>query len=317
MEDADLERLSGADGEGNDFGAVVEALHRANEQFMQGRPLRRGWQGLPSRQAVAQIFDDLRAVLFPHHFGTADVTRDGGRFALGARLDEARRLLGAQVRRGLSYTCRHQAARDESCAACDLGAATVTAQVLAALPRIRALLGTDVQAAYDGDPAAKFVDETLFCYPGVTALIAYRIAHELYARSIPIIPRMLSELAHTMTGIDIHPGAEIGESFFIDHGTGVVVGETCTIGNRVRIYQSVTLGARGFPSDPNGHPLKGLPRHPVVEDDVTIYAGATILGRITIGAGAVIGGNVWLTHSVAPGARFTQSQTPTRSDGGG
>lgn len=302
---------------GGAFDNVVDALHDANEAFMTGRPRHRGWHGLPSRQAVAQIFDDLRAVLFPRHFGVADVTREGMRHAIGARLDEARRLLHSQVRRGLSYTCRHEGAGEQACDVCDAEAARVTTQVVASLPRVRTLLGTDIQAAYDGDPAAKFLDETLFCYPGVTALCAHRIAHELYTRSIPIIPRMLSELAHAMTGIDIHPGAQIGESFFIDHGTGVVIGETCTIGNRVRVYQSVTLGARGFPSDPNGHPLKGLPRHPIVEDGVIIYAGATILGRITIGSGAVIGGNVWLTHSVAAGERFTQSQLSDRADGTG
>ena len=298
------------------FVDVVAALNDANEAFMTGRPRQRGWHGLPSRQAVADIFEELRAVLFPRHYGAADVTRDGLRYAIGARLDKARRLLNAQVRRGLSYTCRHAGAGDEACEACDGEATRVTGEVVASLPRLRALLGTDVQAAYDGDPAAKFLDETLFCYPGVTALCAYRIAHELYVRSIPIIPRMLSELAHTMTGIDIHPGAEIGKSFFIDHGTGVVIGETCSIGDRVRIYQSVTLGARGFPSDPNGHPLKGLPRHPIVENDVIIYAGATILGRITIGSGAVIGGNVWLTHSVPAGARFTQPQGPRGDETG-
>jgi len=315
MEEDRASADSGGGGGDGAFAAIVDALHGANEAFMTGRPRQRGWHGLPSRQAVAEIFDDLRAVLFPRHFGAADVTRDGLRYAIGARLDKARRLLAAQVRRGLSYSCRHEGAGDEVCAVCDSEATQVAAQVVARLPRIRSVLETDVQAAYDGDPAAKFLDETLFCYPGVTALIAYRIAHELYARSIPIIPRMLSELAHTMTGIDIHPGAEIGESFFIDHGTGVVIGETCTIGNRVRIYQSVTLGARGFPSDPNGHLLKGLPRHPIVEDDVIIYAGATILGRITIGSGATIGGNVWLTHSVPAGARFTQSQEQSPAPG--
>lgn len=310
MEDRGPARFTGSGTDDGAFGAVVDALHDANEAFMTGRPRQRGWHGLPSRQAVAEIFDDLRAVLFPSHFGATDVTADGRRYALGARLDKARRLLNAQVRRGLSYTCQHDDAGDDTCVACDAAAGRVTSEVMATLPRIRKVLGADVQAAYDGDPAAKFLDETLFCYPGVTALTAYRIAHGLYEASVPIIPRMLSELAHGLTGIDIHPGAEIGESFFIDHGTGVVIGETCTIGKRVRIYQSVTLGARGFPSGPHGHPLKGLPRHPVVEDDVIIYAGATILGRITIGAGATVGGNVWLTHSVPAGARFTQSQDP-------
>jgi serine O-acetyltransferase len=173
---------------------------------------------------------------------------------------------------------------------------------------LRAILDTDIQAAYQGDPAARSADETLFCYPGVTAIIQHRIAHELHALAVPLIPRMISELAHSAPGIDIHPGAHIGPSFFIDHGTGVVIGETAAIGQRVRIYQGVTLGARGFPSDEGGHLVKGLPRHPIVEDDVVIYAGATILGRITIGKGATIGGNVWLTRSVPPGGVVTQAR---------
>ncbi len=292
----------------DDFRAVVDALCLASDRFMAGRPGHRGKQVLPSREAISAIVDDLRAVLFPGHFGGSDVAPAALRYVVGARLDQARHALREQVRRGLSYTCDHDGAADDDCHACEQQAALVTGKVVAQLPRIRALLDTDVQAAYDGDPAAKFVDETLFCYPGVTAITAYRIAHELYVLSVPLIPRIIAELAHSATGIDIHPGAEIGEGFFIDHGTGVVIGETCSIGRNVRLYQSVTLGARGFPSGADGHPLKGLPRHPVVEDDVVIYAGATILGRITIGRGATIGGNVWLTRSVPPETRLTQAQ---------
>jgi serine O-acetyltransferase len=184
----------------------------------------------------------------------------------------------------------------------------VTCEFATALPEIRTLLETDVIAAYQGDPAATSPDEAIFCYPGVTAIIHHRLAHQLHALGVPLIPRIISEVAHSETGVDIHPGAQIGPSFFIDHGTGVVIGETCVIGRRVRLYQGVTLGAKSFPLDAAGHPHKGLPRHPIVEDEVVIYAGATILGRVTIGKGSSIGGNVWLTRSVPPNSRVTQAQ---------
>jgi serine O-acetyltransferase len=174
------------------------------------------------------------------------------------------------------------------------------------LPDVRRVLGTDVQAAYNGDPAATSPAETVLCYPGILAITNYRLAHELHQLDVPLVPRVMMEYAHSITGIDIHPATKIGEGFFIDHGTGVVIGETAIIGNRVRIYQGVTLGAKSFPLDEHGHPIKGNPRHPIVEDDVTIYSGATILGRITIGAGSVIGGNVWLTHDVPPNSRISQ-----------
>ena len=170
------------------------------------------------------------------------------------------------------------------------------------------MLATDVQAAYEGDPAATSPDEAIFCYPGVLAVTNYRLAHELYAQEVPLIPRMITEHAHSITGIDIHPGATIGEGFFIDHGSGVVIGETSTIGSRVRLYQGVTLGAKSFPLDEDGNPIKGIKRHPIVEDDVIIYSEATILGRVTIGRGSVIGGNVWLTRDVAPDSVVTQAQ---------
>jgi serine O-acetyltransferase len=301
------------------FAHVVDALCAANAGM--GSAWRRAGDRrlLPSRDAIATLVDDLRAVLFPGHFGSSDLGAASLRYQIGARLDRAQLALREQVRRGLAFACNHGATSDGACRVCDERAEEVTDVVVARLPTIRALLETDVQAAYDGDPAAQFLDETLFCYPGVTAVTQYRIAHELYALSVPLIPRMISELAHAATGIDIHPGASIGGSFFIDHGTGVVIGETSAIGRRVRIYQGVTLGARGFPGDDRGHPIKGLPRHPIVEDDVVIYAGATILGRITIGRGATIGGNVWLTRSVAAGARVTQAQSrhDTFQDGSG
>ncbi|MQY77396.1 MAG: pyridoxal-phosphate dependent enzyme [Spirochaeta sp.] len=173
------------------------------------------------------------------------------------------------------------------------------------LPQIQKLLAGDVQAAYKGDPAAASTAETIFCYPGILAITYYRLAHELYQLRVPLIPRIITEHAHSLTGIDIHPGARIGENFFIDHGTGVVVGETCIISKKVTLYQGVTLGAKSFPLTEEGKPLKGLDRHPVVEDRVIIYSGATILGRVVIGEGSIIGGNVWITEDVAPGSRTT------------
>jgi serine O-acetyltransferase len=177
------------------------------------------------------------------------------------------------------------------------------------------LLDSDVLAAFQGDPAARSVDEVLLCYPGVRALISHRLAHQLYGLKLPLIARVIAELAHADTGIDIHPGATIGAGCFIDHGTGVVIGETAVLGERVRIYQNVTLGAKSFPTDGDGNPLKGQPRHPIVEDEAVIYAGATVLGRVTIGRGAVIGGNVWLTRSVAPGSVITQADMQSHSGG--
>jgi serine O-acetyltransferase len=285
------------------FAHVVDALCAANERQLGGRSP----TVLPSREAVHGIVENLRAVLYPGHFGSPDWAGRGLRYRIGTTLDEADQALREQVRRGLSFECEHERHGDH-CRECERRAAQICDAFIACLPAMRAVLDTDIQAAFAGDPAARSTDETLFCYPGVTAIIQHRIAHELCALSVPLIPRMISELAHSATGIDIHPGARIAGSFFIDHGTGVVIGETCTIGERVRIYQGVTLGARSFPVERDGQLIKGLPRHPVVEDDVVIYAGATILGRITIGAGATIGGNVWLTRSVPAGGFVTQAR---------
>jgi serine O-acetyltransferase len=288
---------------------VVDALCAANDQALHGLGGLRGGYILPSRDAVASLIDDLRAVLFPGHFGAPDLGAVDLRAYIAKRLGRARLVLTEQVRRGLSFSCQHgEGESRRNCVACDRETRRVRDAFIARLPAIRAHLIADVKAAFDGDPAARFVDETLFCYPGITAITQHRIAHELFVLSVPLIPRIIAELAHAATGIDIHPGATIGPSFFIDHGTGVVIGETCSIGAGVRIYQGVTLGARGFPSDHDGHPVKDVPRHPIVEDGVVIYAGATILGRITIGRGATIGGNVWLTRDVAPGMRVTQAQ---------
>jgi serine O-acetyltransferase len=213
--------------------------------------------------------------------------------------------LQEQIKRGLCFVCEHDGGPE--CPDCLDKAAVITKEFLDRLPRIQHILATDVQAAYLGDPAATSTDETIFCYPGILAVTYYRLAHELYSLGVPLIPRIITEHAHSLTGIDIHPGASIGERFFIDHGTGVVIGETCIIGRKVRIYQGVTLGAKSFPLDEQGHPIKGIERHPIVEDEVVIYSGATILGRVTIGRRSVIGGNVWITRDIPPGSTVTTS----------
>ena len=286
-----------------DLAPVVDALTVANADFMPQRQRTVGRQVLPSREALEGIVANLRAGLFPAHFGAADLSDTGIRNYIGHRLDTALFELQDQVRRGLLFA---DSGGDRN--VCERRALEVTREFAQRLPAIRALLGSDARAAYEGDPAATSPDEAVFCYPGILAVTHHRVAHQLYELGVPLIARMFAELAHAATGIDIHPGARIGGSFFIDHGTGVVIGETCVIGERVRLYQGVTLGAKSFPTDEEGRAIKGRPRHPIVEDDVTIYAGATILGRITIGRGSSIGGNVWLTRSVPPRSRISQAQ---------
>jgi serine O-acetyltransferase len=285
--------------------AVVDALCIANQGLLRGGLRKLERRALPSRERVAAVLADLRGVLFPWHFGATDVSEHGLVYYVGHTLDRALANLEEQVRVGLLFECAHGA---ESCTICGRRASEIMAAFTSRLPAVRDLLGTDAHAAFEGDPAATSADEAVFCYAGVTAVIHHRIAHELHTLGVPLIPRIISELAHAATGIDIHPGAQVGSSFFIDHGTGVVIGETCVIGHRVRLYQGVTLGAKSFPTDDRGRPIKGIARHPVVEDDVIIYAGATLLGRITIGRGSVIGGNVWLTQSIPPGTTASQAQ---------
>ncbi len=270
---------------------------------------------LPSPAALAELIEDLRSVLFPGYFGASPVRHESLRFHLGAALDRVAPVIEEQVKRGLCFVCEE--AEPARCRACENRARDITFTFLDRLPGVRHLLATDVQAAYDGDPAATCPAETILCYPGILAMANHRLAHELYLLGVPLLPRMISEHAHSITGIDIHPGAQIGDHFFIDHGTGVVVGETAIIGSRVRIYQGVTLGARSFPMDEHGNPIKGIARHPIVEDDVIIYGGATVLGRITIGRGSIIGGNVWLTHSVPPESRVTQVEVRQAQFSGG
>ncbi len=257
--------------------------------------------------------DRLSTVLFPNRLGAADLSDEGVDYFVGHTLDATLRDLLEQVRRELQF-----GSGQLSISAADRQRAVeITRAFAARLPSAHAMLDSDIRAAYEGDPAAGSVDEVLVCYPGITAIIHHRLAHALHHLGAPLIARMIAEIAHSATGIDIHPGAQIGGSFFIDHGTGVVIGETAIIGQRVRLYQAVTLGAKRFPAHENGTLVKGNARHPIVEDDVVIYAGATILGRVTIGRGSIIGGNVWLTRSVPPGSNISQAQVRSEAFDGG
>lgn len=260
---------------------------------------------LPSRKILAGVIEGLRTALFPNRLGPSDLAVEGVDHYVGHILNSALRALLVQIQHELHFNSGTEELDQETYAQ----AAEITQAFAKRLPAVRRLLDGDVMAAYEGDPAARGIDEVLVCYPGVAAITWHRMAHELYQLDMPLIARMISEIAHSQTGIEIHPGAQIGEHFFIDHGTGVVIGETSIIGRNVRLYQAVTLGAKHFPVDENGTLVKGIARHPIVEDDVVIYAGATILGRITIGHGSTIGGNVWLTRSIPPGSLITQAQT--------
>jgi serine O-acetyltransferase len=283
----------------------IVAELRASRAGSQAAGKREQAAPLPSRKAVARIIDGLFAALFPTHFVLPDLTDEGIDYFVGQTLDAALRSLVNQVRLELQFASRQpdQGSRDQA-----RQATRITREFAACLPEVRALLENDILAAYQGDPAAKSVEEVRVCYPGIWAITHHRLAHQLCLLGVPLLARIIAELAHSATGIDIHPGAKIGASFFIDHGTGVVIGETAIIGRRVRLYQAVTLGAKSFPVGGDGTLIKGIPRHPIVEDDVVIYAGATILGRVTIGRGSTIGGNVWLTRSVPPGSNITQAQ---------
>ena len=296
------------------LGPVVDSLVTAALRDRGPRPESR--IVLPSRDAVLSCLDGIRQVFFPGYFGAADLHDKSVHYYVGATLDRVIHDLEEQIARAVAFTAGHEYA---SCRHCCQIAQAAANTFIARLPEVRRLIATDVDAAFDGDPALQIKDEAIFSYPGVFAVTEQRVAHELYLLDVPLIPRMITEHAHSLTGIDIHPGARIGERFFIDHGTGVVIGETSRIGRNVRLYQGVTLGAKSFPLDEHGKPIKGIDRHPIVEDDVVIYAGATILGRITIGRGASIGGNVWLTHSVPANSRVTQAEARETKfeDGGG
>lgn len=259
---------------------------------------------LPSGAMLCEIVELARAILFPGYFGNATLNSRTINYHIGVNVERLMELLTQQILAGLCSVEENsnQAYGEEL----RLKAAGLAAQFIARLPQIRRLLATDVEAAYNGDPAATSYGEVISCYPAIKAISNYRIAHQLRQLGVPLIPRIITEMAHSETGIDIHPGAQIGSHFTIDHGTGVVIGETCIIGRNVKLYQGVTLGAKSFPLDEDGKPIKGIPRHPILEDDVIIYSNATILGRITIGKGATVGGNIWVTQDVAPGDRIVQ-----------
>ncbi len=261
---------------------------------------------LPVRGEILQILDLLFEVLFPGHTGKRTVTKSNIKFIVGDILCQIYTELSEQIERAYLYQCKI-----DKCEGCDCQtmAENVTQHLLTQLPKIRQMLKGDVGAAFDGDPAAKSYEEIVISYPCITAIATYRIAHELYLKQVPLVPRIMSECAHSKTGIDIHPGAKIGKNFFIDHGTGVVIGETTIIGDKVKIYQGTTLGAMSFPKDERGRIIKGGKRHPTIEDNVTIYAEATILGDIIIGRNSVIGGNVWIKESVPAGVTVTVANT--------
>ena len=295
---------------------IVADLRAARERWRTAQQRSREFavREFPSREALQDIAEALCGALFPMRLGPAELHQEGEDFYVGYTLDKALNALFQQVQLELGY---HRRLGCEAKEGVETQAAEIVKAFAQQLPQLRALLDTDVEAAYLGDPAARSVDEVLLCYPGIHAVIHYRLAHALYALGVPLIARILSEIAHSATGIDIHPGATIGAGFFIDHGTGVVIGETTVIGERVRLYQAVTLGAKRFTQDESGALEKGAPRHPILEDEVVVYAGATILGRITIGRGSSIGGNVWLTKSVPPGSHISQASVQHEPGGAG
>ena len=286
------------------LGPIIDALRTSRESTHNIRHHGRVRE-LPSREVLMQVVNGVSAALFPTHYGRPDLNDESIDYFVGDTLNVTLDRLVGQVRRALRFSPQFTDADEAGLAE---RAEAITREFAASLPGIRALLVSDVQAAMAGDPAASSVAEIMLCYPGTIAILYHRLAHCLHRLGVPFLARLAADIAHSLTGIDIHPAATIGGSFFIDHGTGVVIGETAILGERVRLYQAVTLGAKRFPVDASGALVKGTPRHPIVEDDVVIYAGATILGRITVGAGSTIGGNVWLTQSVPPGSNVSQAQ---------
>jgi serine O-acetyltransferase len=287
-----------------DIEAIVSQLRDARRRSVRVASAGTRRTPIPSPELLQEVVNRLYASLFPRHAGAVDHSEEGLAFFVGSTLNEALTLLVEQVRREHGFVDSTRGVEGLTFRPAE----KIVAGFAGELPRIYELLESDIRAAYDGDPSARSTEEVLLSFPGVKAVIYHRIAHVLNVQGAPVVARIIAELAHSQTGIDIHPGARIGGSFFIDHGTGVVIGETVIIGERVRIYQAVTLGAKRFSIDEQGALVKGEPRHPIVEDDVVIYAGATILGRITIGRGSSIGGNVWLTRSVPPDSVIVQAQ---------
>ena len=262
---------------------------------------------LPSAKVLYEIIELSRAILFPGYYGNSTINSRTINYHIGVNIEKLFDLLTEQILAGLCFSTA-----EGDCNVCSESrreeAARLAANFISKLPAMRRILATDVEAAYNGDPAAKSYGEVIFCYPAIKAISNYRIAHELLELGVPLIPRMITEMAHSETGIDIHPGAKIGSHFTIDHGTGVVIGATIIFGNNVKLYQGVSLGAKSFPLDADGKPIKGIPRHPILEDNVIVYSNATILGRITIGSDATVGGNIWVTENIPAGAKIVQTK---------
>ena len=269
---------------------------------------------LPSQPELAEAMDLCRSILFPGFYGKSNVNSQNLIYHIGVGMERLYGILCEQIQAGLCFATGwgEAEAYGETYASAQNSRRRKASELARAfvqkLPILRQTLATDVEAAYLGDPAAETYGEVISCYPVIKAVTNYRIAHELLKLGVPLIPRIITEMAHSETGIDIHPAATIGHHFTIDHGTGVVIGATCIIGNGVKLYQGVTLGAKSFPVDDQGNPIKGIPRHPILEDNVIVYANSTVLGRITIGHDAVIGGNIWVTEDVPPGTRILQNK---------
>lgn len=277
----------------------AESLKGLFHQHREGAPL-------PSSKALEEIIELTRSILFPGYYGKSSVNIKTIGFHIGVNLERLQKLLTDQIMAGLWFgtcDCEEEGDIHEELSICRQKAAEIAVELISRMPKIRSILATDVVAAYNGDPAAESYGEIISCYPVIKALTNYRLAHELVELGVPLIPRIISEMAHSETGIDIHPAAKIGNYFTIDHGTGVVIGATCIIGNHVKLYQGVTLGAKSFPLDADGNPIKGIPRHPILEDNVVVYSNATILGRITIGEGSVVGANLWITRDMKPNTK--------------
>jgi serine O-acetyltransferase len=303
----------------NHSGKIAEAIHQLSQyDLLKGLCHEQQESSLmPSTAALEEIVNLCRSVLFPGYFGDATINKKNLSSYIGKNIELLFQLLSLQILSGLCFDRSKVSNAAADCVETDKKteqqvfedrAESIATDFIAELPNMRSILATDVEASYNGDPAAQSLDEVIYCYPGIRAISSYRIAHKLLELGVPMIPRMITEMAHSETGIDIHPEASVGAYFAIDHGTGVVVGATTIIGNNVKLYQGVTLGAKSFPLDEMGHPIKGIPRHPILKDNVIVYSNATILGRITIGENATVGGNIWVTEDVAPNARILQSK---------
>ena len=296
-------------------GNLTQILTRTIEKLSQRDSLKelfhqhRDSDPLPSAKALEEIIGLARSILFPGFYGKSTVNINTLNYHIGVNVERMHKMLTDQILAGLCFMDTEHAQAADIPLYRRPQAEELAAKLVERLPEIRAVLATDVEAAYNGDPAAESKGEIISCYPVIKALVNYRIAHELVTLGVPLIPRIITEMAHSETGIDIHPAAQIGHHFTIDHGTGVVIGATCIIGNNVKLYQGVTLGAKSFPLDADGNPIKGIPRHPILEDDVIVYSNATILGRVTIGKGCVVGANIWVTEDMEPMTKKVKRQS--------